>query len=224
MQRRNWLYAVTWMALMGCGSGPEVNGEPPVAKAPALAQADGAKETGGGDSYRVKFETSKGDFVVEVHRDWAPVGAARFEELVKAGFYDDTKFFRVVPNFMVQFGIAADPKVMDKWRDAKIKDDPVKKSNKKGYMTFATSGPNSRTTQVFINYKANSFLDNQGFAPFGEIVEGMDVVEKINSEYGERPNQGLIQRKGNEYLNADFPSLDGVKKATIVEKAATKKS
>lgn len=224
MQRREWLCMLTWAVLVGCGSGPKVNGEPPVTKAPALAQADTPKSDGGDNTYRVKFETSQGDFVVEVHRDWAPVGAARFEELVKAKFFDDAKFFRVVPNFMVQFGIHADPTVMDKWRDAKIKDDPVKKSNKKGYMTFATSGPNSRTSQVFINYKANTFLDDQGFAPFGEVVEGMDVVEKINSEYGERPNQGLIQRKGNEYLNADFPRLDGVKKATIVQKAAAKKS
>lgn len=167
-------------------------------------------------TYRVKFETTAGDFIVEVHRDWAPVGAERFHELVKSGFFDECKFFRVVPDFMVQFGICADPAVMDKWRDAKIKDDPVRKSNKRGYMTFATSGENSRTTQVFVNFKANSFLDDKGFAPFGQVVEGMDVVDKINSMYGERPNQGIIQRKGNAYLNAEFPKLDGVKKATIM--------
>ncbi len=222
MQRRTWLCLMIWSSVLGCGSGPEVNGDPPVKAAPSLAQGDADKNADGANTYRVKFETTAGDFVVEVHRDWAPVGAERFHELVKSGFYDDAKFFRVVPNFMVQFGISADPKVMDEWRDAKIKDDPVKRSNKKGYMTFATSGPNSRTSQVFINYKNNTFLDDQGFSPFGEVVEGMDVVEKINSEYGERPNQSLIQKKGNAYLNSDFPRLDGIKKATIVESKAEK--
>lgn len=219
MDRREWLFLVTWAALLGCGSGPNVNGEPPVAKAPAIAQADtkgaGAKEAAGGE-FHVKFETTAGNFVVKVHPEWAPNGAERFRELIKNGFYDDTKFFRVVPNFMVQWGINGDPKVQADWRDAKIKDDPVKKSNKKGYMTFATSGANSRTTQVFINFKANTSLDDQGFAPFAEVVDGMDVVEKIYSGYGERPNQGSIQSQGNKYLNADFPKLDGIKKASIV--------
>jgi len=219
MDRREWLFLMTWAALLGCGSGPNVNGEPPVAKAPAIAQADtkgaGVKEAAGGE-FHVKFETTAGDFVVKVHPEWAPNGAERFRELIKNGFYEDTKFFRVVPNFMVQWGINGDPKIQADWRDAKIKDDPVKKSNKKGYMTFATSGKDSRTTQVFINFKANTFLDDQGFAPFAEVVDGMDVVEKIYSGYGERPNQGSIQSKGNKYLSSDFPKLDGIKKASIV--------
>ena len=225
MDRREWLFLVTWAALLGCGSGPTVNGEPPVAKAPAIAQADtkgadtkGAAAKGGASAdFHVKFETTAGDFVVKVHPDWAPNGAERFRELVKVGFFDDTKFFRVVPDFMVQWGINGDPKVQADWRDAKIKDDVVKKSNKKGYMTFATSGKDSRTSQVFINFKNNTFLDDQGFAPFAEVVDGMDVVQKIYSGYGEKPNQGQIQSSGNKYLNASFPKLDGIKKAMIVE-------
>jgi peptidyl-prolyl cis-trans isomerase A (cyclophilin A) len=220
MDRRVWLCLMGCAAFLGCESGPNRNGEPPVTKAPAIEQVGGQAEAvkGAADGdYLVKFETTAGDFVVKVHPDWAPNGAERFRELIKDGFYNDTKFFRVVPNFMVQWGINGDPTVQADWRDAKIKDDPVKKSNKKGYMTFATSGPNSRTTQVFINFKANTFLDDQGFAPFAEVVDGMDVVEKIYSGYGERPNQGAIQSKGNKYLNSDFPKLDGIKKAMFVE-------
>lgn len=174
--------------------------------------------------FQVKFETSKGDIVVEVHRDWSPHGAARFYDAVKAGFYDDCRFFRVVPNFMVQWGINGDPKVQDKWRDANITDDrPAganKKSNKRGFITYAKSGrPNSRTTQLFINFKDNSFLDRDGFTPFGEVVKGMDIVDKINAKNGERPDQGQIQDQGNEYLNKKFPDLDFIKKATVLEKA-----
>lgn len=169
------------------------------------------------DTFKAKFETTAGDFVIEVHREWSPNGADRFYELVKNGLYDDNKFFRVVPGFMVQFGINGDPKVAAKWKNATIKDDGVIRSNKKGFVTFAKSGlPNSRTSQVFINYKDNTFLDSQGFSPFGQVVEGMDVVDRINSQYGEKPDQGRIQAQGNEYLNASFPKLDGVKKATIV--------
>jgi len=168
------------------------------------------------DQYKVKFETTCGDFVIEVHRDWAPVGADRFHELVSKEFFNECGFFRVVPDFMVQFGINGDPKIQKDWRDAKIKDDKVTKSNKKGYITFATSGPNSRTSQVFINFADNSFLDSQGFAPFGQ------VVEKIYAQYGERPDQGEIQERGNEYLKKAFPKLDFVKKATIVKPDAPK--
>jgi peptidyl-prolyl cis-trans isomerase A (cyclophilin A) len=166
-------------------------------------------------TYKARFETSKGDFVVEVHRDWAPKGADRFYNLVKNGFYDDVRFFRVVPDFMVQFGINGDPQIQQVWRSANIQDDPVKQSNKKGYITFANAGPNTRSTQVFINFKDNAFLDRQPFPPFGEVVSGMDVVEKITSQYGEKPNQGAIQSDGNAYLNKEFPKLDYVKKATI---------
>ena len=167
------------------------------------------------EKFKAKFDTSKGAFVVEVHRDWAPKGADRFYNLVKNGFFDDTRFFRVVPDFMVQFGLNGDPNIQKSWSNASIPDDPKKQSNKKGYITFATRGANTRTTQLFINFKDNAGLDRQGFAPFGEVVSGMDVVEKINSQYGERPVQGSIQTEGNAYLNKEFPKLDYIKKATI---------
>jgi len=167
------------------------------------------------DSFKVRFDSSVGPFVVEVHRAWAPNGVDHFYTLVKSNFYSEARFFRVVPNFMVQFGIAGDPAVQAKFRTS-IKDDPVKESNKKGYVTFAqTSAPNSRSTQIFINFKDNSFLDSQRFAPFGQVISGMENVEKITSQYGEKPNQGSIQSDGNKYLNAEFPKLDYVKTATI---------
>jgi len=169
------------------------------------------------DTYKANFDTSAGAFVVEVHRAWAPLGADRFYNLVKNGFFDNTRFFRVVPNFMVQFGLNGDPSVQSVWRAANLKDDPVKESNKKGYITFATAGPNTRTTQVFINFKDNAGLDSQGFAPFGQVTSGMDVVDKITSQYGESPNQGRIQAEGNAYLTKDFPKLDFIKKATIAK-------
>jgi peptidyl-prolyl cis-trans isomerase A (cyclophilin A) len=166
-------------------------------------------------TYKVKFDSTAGPFVVEVHRAWAPNAADHFYTLVKNNFYDEARFFRVVPNFMVQFGIAGDPAVQAKFKTP-IQDDPVKESNKKGYVTFAqTSAPNSRSTQIFVNYKDNGFLDSQRFAPFGQVISGMDAVEKINSESGEKPNQGMIQSQGNTYLKAQFPKLDYVKKATI---------
>ena len=173
------------------------------------------------DSGRVKFETSKGDFVVQVHKDWAPLGAERFIELVKSGFYDNARFFRVVTGFMVQFGIAGDPNVQAKWREATIADDPVKQSNGRGKISFATKGPNTRTTQVFINLVDNARLDNAGFAPFGEVVSGMEVVDQLYSEYGEGaprgagPDQKLIQTQGNAYLEKEFPRLDFIKKASV---------
>jgi peptidyl-prolyl cis-trans isomerase A (cyclophilin A) len=172
-------------------------------------------------AYKVRLDTSKGVVVIDVRRDWAPNGADRFYNLVKNGFYDDIRFFRVINGFMVQFGINGDPKVSAPWRTATIKDDPVKQSNKRGYITFATSGPDSRTSQVFINFGDNAGLDRQGFAPFGQVTSGMDVVDSLYSGYGEGapqgrgPDQGRIQREGNNYLAKDFPRLDYVKKATI---------
>lgn len=169
------------------------------------------------DKFKVQFECTNGTFVVECVKEWAPLGVERFHTLVKEGFFDDAGFFRVVPGFVVQFGLAADPKVTSKWRDKRLKDDPVTESNKEGYLTFATSGPNSRTTQLFINTADNANLDRMGFSPFGKVVSGMDVVKKINAEYGERPNQGMITYEGNSYLKKNFPNMDFIKKAAIVE-------
>jgi peptidyl-prolyl cis-trans isomerase A (cyclophilin A) len=172
--------------------------------------------------YNVQFDTSKGAFVVEVHRDWAPVGADRFYNLVKNGFYDDARFFRVVEGFMVQFGVNGDPKVSAAWRTARIKDDPVRISNKRTFVTFATAGPGTRTTQVFINFGDNSNLDGQGFAPFGQVVSGMKVVDSLYNGYGEGapqgrgPDQARVQSEGNAYLASAFPNLDYIKKASIV--------
>ena len=173
--------------------------------------------------YQAKFDTSKGSFVIEVHRDWAPNGADRFYNLVKNGFYNDVRFFRVLDGFMAQFGINGNPSLSAVWRDANIKDDPVKVSNGRGTVTFATAGPNTRTTQVFINFGDNAGLDGQGFSPFGKVVSGMDVVDALYGGYGEGPprgdgpDQGRVQAQGNAYLEKAFPKLDYVKTATIVQ-------
>jgi peptidyl-prolyl cis-trans isomerase A (cyclophilin A) len=173
------------------------------------------------DSYKAKFDTSKGTFVIQVTRDWAPNGADRFYNLVKAGFYNDARFFRVIDGFMVQFGISGNPDVSAAWSNATIPDDPVRESNARGTVTFATAGPRTRTTQVFINFNNNAGLNSQGFAPFGKVVSGMDVVDSLYNGYGEGaprgngPNQGLIKMQGNAYLVTQFPKLDFIKKATI---------
>jgi peptidyl-prolyl cis-trans isomerase A (cyclophilin A) len=174
-------------------------------------------------TFRVKFQTGQGDFVVEAQRDWAPIGVDRFYNLVKNGFYDGTCFFRVISGFMAQFGIHGDPKVAAAWRQERIQDDPVKQSNKRGYISYATAGPGTRTTQLFINYADNSQLDKMGFAPIGRVVEGLAVVDRLYAGYGEGapqgkgPNQGRIQMEGNDYLTKNFPQLDCITKATIVE-------
>ena len=170
------------------------------------------------ENFRVKFETTKGDVIIECNREWAPIGVDHFYNAVKEGFYDETRFFRVVPDFIVQFGINGDPQTQAKWDKDVLKDDPVKQSNTRGTLTYATAGPNTRTTQMFINFGDNSFLDNQGFAPIGKVVKGMDVVDSINAEYGEKPKQPYIESAGNRYLKEYFPNLDYIKKATIVEK------
>ena len=173
--------------------------------------------------YKVNVETSKGPFVIEVHRDWAPVGADRFYNLVKNGFYDNDRFFRVIAGFMVQFGVNGDPKVSAVWREANIKDDPVRQSNSRGMITFATAGPNTRTTQVFINFADNGALDRMGFAPFGRVVSGMNAVDALYSGYGEGaprgsgPDQQRVQSQGNAYLTHDFAKLDYIKKASIAK-------
>jgi peptidyl-prolyl cis-trans isomerase A (cyclophilin A) len=177
------------------------------------------------DLFQAQFTSTKGDFVVEVHRDWAPNAADRFFNLVKSGFFDDTRFFRVVDGFMVQFGINGDPAVASKWMNSNIQDDPVKQSNKRGFVTFAqTNAPNSRSTQVFVNFGDNGRLDATRVAPFGQITKGMDVVDSLYKGYGEGapggagPNQGLIQSQGNVYLDKSFPKLDAITHAVIVAK------
>lgn len=189
---------------------PAADPAPPAAeKAPAV--------------FKAKFATTQGDFVLEVHRDWAPNGADRFYNLVKTGFFEDVSFFRVIDGFMAQTGIHGDPAVSAKWREAKIPDDPpAGRSNQRGMATFATAGPGTRTTQFFLNFKDNSFLDDQGFPPFGKIVEGLEVLDKLYRGYGEAapagggPDQGRLQAQGNAYLKADFPKLDAIKTARLV--------
>lgn len=179
------------------------------------------------DTFRVRFDTTKGPFVVEVTRAWAPRGADRFYNLARAGFFDDVTFFRVISGFMVQFGIHGRPEVAAAWQEARIEDDPVKESNRRGTLTFATAGPGTRTSQIFINFKDNTFLDGQGFSPFGRVVEGMNVVDSLHAGYGEGapqgggPDQGRAQAEGNAYFRRDFPKLDHVKTARIEGPAAT---
>jgi peptidyl-prolyl cis-trans isomerase A (cyclophilin A) len=169
------------------------------------------------DTYKVKLATTKGDIVIQINRAWAPHGADRFYNLVKIGFYDGVEFFRVLDNFMMQGGINGDPAVAAKWRDAVFPDDPsAGQSNQRGVVTFANAGPNSRSTQFFINFKDNSFLDGQNFPPIGKIVEGDAVIDQIFRGYGETPDQGRIQAEGNAYLKAQFPNLDSIKTARIV--------
>lgn len=169
------------------------------------------------DRFKVIFELSnEGEVEIEVARKLAPLGVDQFHKLVKSGFYNDCRFFRVVPNFVVQFGINGDPEVQKGIKEAPIKDDPVTFSNKKGTICFATAGPNTRTSQLFINLKDNANLDGLGFAAFGRVNKGMKHIEAINAEYGESPDQNQIQTSGNEYLNKDFPNLDYIKKAYIV--------
>jgi peptidyl-prolyl cis-trans isomerase A (cyclophilin A) len=172
------------------------------------------------ETFDVEFATTKGNFTVKVTRAWAPLGADRFYHLVKNGFFTDAAFFRNVPGFIVQFGLSADPAVNKVWRNANIKDDKVTQSNAPGTITFATAGPNTRTTQLFINFGNNTFLDSQGFSPFGKVTSGMDVVQKLHSGYGERPDQGAITSQGKAYLDKNFPDIDSIKSATIVSPAA----
>lgn len=166
-------------------------------------------------TFRVKLTTTKGDLVMEVTRAWAPLGADRFYNLVRAGFYSDAAFFRVIPGFVAQFGISARPDVSAAWKNAKIKDDPVTQSNTRGMICFATAGPNTRTTQLFISYDDNSRLDGLGFAPFGKITEGMEIADQIFSGYREAPDQGSIEREGKAYLDREFPMLDRIVSAAV---------
>lgn len=174
------------------------------------------------NQYTVELDTTKGPIVIDIHPAWAPLGAKRFRELVEAGYFTDVAFFRVIGGFMAQVGLHGDPATTAEWRGKRIADDPVKESNTRGMVTFATSGPNSRTTQFFINFGDNSRLDGMGFAPFGKVRD-MTPVDALYSEYGEGgprgrgPSQAQIQSRGNEYLRADFPKLDYIKSAKILK-------
>jgi peptidyl-prolyl cis-trans isomerase A (cyclophilin A) len=174
------------------------------------------------DTFKVLVVTTKGPFTLEVTRALSPNGADRFYNLVRSGYFTDIAFFRVISGFMCQFGIHGDPAVAAKWRDANITDDAVKGSNTRGTITFADAGPNTRSTQLFINFGNNVNLDGMGFSPFGKVTDGMEVVDKINAEYGEGapqgngPDQSRVQNEGNAYLKKDFPDLDYIKSATIV--------
>lgn len=191
------------------------------AKKPALLRT--AQEGPAPEVFRVRFETSRGPFVVEAQRNWSPAGADRFHYLVRNGFYNENRFFRVVNGFMVQFGISGDPAVSAVWSERFIRDEPVVHGNERGTVTFATAGPNARSTQLFINYRDNRTLDAQGFTPIGRVVEGMEVVDSLYAGYGEGPpmgprgpEQSRIVSEGNEYLKRDFPRLDYITTARIV--------
>ncbi|MGI8958643.1 MAG: peptidylprolyl isomerase [Bryobacteraceae bacterium] len=177
--------------------------------------------------YNVVLQTTKGEVVISVHRDWAPLGADRFYELTKIGFYDGDRFFRALRGFVVQFGVNGDPKVNKQWSEIPIKDDPPKVTNKVGTITFATSGPNSRSTQIFINIGDNSRLDDQGFTPFGEVTKGLDSIQNVYMDYGDGPpggtgpDQGAIADVGNAYLEEHFPKLDYIKTARVLAPASS---
>ncbi len=229
------------LALSACSkSQPEPSSSPAASSAPAAAGPvvagpaahvlhpdlldPGKANARAPDVFKAKFTTTKGDFVIEVHRDWSPNGADRFYNLVQMGFYDDTRFFRAIDGFMVQWGISGDPMVSAKWMNVGVQDDPVKQSNTRGVVTFAMSGaPNSRTTQVFINLVDNVRLDGMRFGGIGKVVSGMDVVDALYKGYGEGapsgagPSQGGIQMQGNAYLDSKFPKLDGIKHAEIAK-------
>jgi cyclophilin family peptidyl-prolyl cis-trans isomerase len=211
------------LALLAAGCRRGERPEAATATTPAFRDpASAAMREQAPATFRARFETTKGDFVIEVQRDWAPLGADRFYNLVRSGYYDGVRFFRVISGFMAQFGIHGDPLVSAVWRDQQIPDDSVRQSNTRGMVSFATAGPNTRTTQLFINYGDNIRLDDTGFAPFGRVEEGMDVVDRLYAEYGEGaprgrgPNQGRIQAEGNAYLKRDFPKLDFIRRATIL--------
>ncbi|MBK5294797.1 MAG: peptidylprolyl isomerase [Acidobacteriia bacterium] len=197
--------------LLGCA--PDKTAEKKTAPAPAPVKPPGL--------YKVKVATSKGDFVIEVHRDWAPQGADHFFELLQTRFYDGVRFHRVVRGFVCQFGINANPKLQQIWGSASIPDDPVKQKNKRGTISYAKLGPNSRTTQIFINLADNALLDSTGFAPIGKVVEGMDVVGKLYFAYGEvaprggGPDPTQIELRGNVYLDRSYPRLDSILRATL---------
>ena len=201
------------MALAGCGGGGHSasSGPPDVLLHPAKLTAKAPQ------LFTATFKTTKGTFQIEAHRTWAPKAADRFYNLVKSGFFDGVIFFRVVPRFVVQFGISPYPKVSAAWRNATITDDLPTVRNTRGGVTFASAGPNTRTTQVFINLGNNTNLDQSGFAPFGAVVSGMDIVDKLYSGYADTPTkqQGEMETKGNAWLQKNYPKLDSIKTARV---------
>ena len=210
--------SITLTALAMASLAAPVAAQAPAPSPAAKLRTPAAFKEKAPDKYKAKFDTSAGVFVIEVTRAWAPLGADRFYNLVKNGFYDDVRFFRVLDGFMAQFGMNGDPTIQGPWSKSNFPDDPVKESNKRGYVTFAKSSlPNSRSTQVFINFGDNSQLDRDGFAPIGRVIDGMNVVDKLYTGYGGNnvPDQGRIMTEGNAYLLKSYPKLDVVKKATI---------
>lgn len=203
----------------GCG-GDGSDAEPQVARSPLL-RPDRFQETAP-TTFQVRLETSAGDVLIELHRDWAPLGVDRFFNLVRAGYYDDSRIHRVVPGFMAQFGIHADPYVTQAWKSEYLVDDPVTQSNTRGRVAFAKGGVHTRTTSVFISYRDNSSLDEDGFAPIGEVIEGMEVADAFYAEYGDGPPRGdgpyqaMAEARGNEYLDSDFPELTRIVRATVL--------
>ena len=221
-----WLLA----ALIGAGCSAGVRPHPSAgdtaagrARAALMEPASATMREPAPPVFRVRFETSKGDFVVEVHRAWAPRGADRFYNLVRNGFYDGQRFFRVRAGYIAQFGLSGDPAITRVWKDATIRDDPVLRGNTRGSLAYAMTGPNTRSTQVYVNLADNSHLDAQGFAPFGEVVSGMDVVDRLYAGYGESAGggmrggkQGRIEAGGNAYLTREFPRLDYISRAVLL--------
>ena len=191
---------------------------------PLIDPGDKRWNEAGPESFRVRFETTKGPFVIEAHRNWAPIGVDRLWNLVRAGFFDDSRFYRVRAGYIVQFGIPGKPAIANVWRDLAMPDDPVLQSNKRGFVAYAMTGPNTRTTQIYINLVDNTQLDGQGFSPIGQVVEGMDVVDRLYAGYGEESGggmragkQGKLFEEGNAYMDREYPKLDRLTRATLIQ-------
>lgn len=223
MTNRTWARTILVMILSGAaactgGGDAAADADQPV-RSPLLRTSNYAETAP--DRYRATFHTSAGDVVIEVTRAWAPIGADRFYNLSKGGFYDDTRIYRVLDNFMAQWGLNGDPYVNQAWKNEYLVDDPVVESNTRGRVAFAKGGLHTRTTEVFINYKDNGALDGEGFAPFGEVVEGMDVVDAFHSAYGdgpprgEGPYQAMAAARGNAYFDEEFPELTRIDSVTV---------
>jgi len=206
---------LAWLGLVGAVVGAAACARP----SPLLRPEPRAGQAAAPDTFSVRFETSRGPFVVQVYRAWAPHGADRFYYLVRNGFYDGVRFFRVLEGFVAQFGASGNPAVSRVWDVRTFPDDPVKQSNTRGTVTFATGGPNTRTTQVFVNYANNARLDRLGFTPFGRVVEGLSRVDSLYSGYGEGPDQDRLAAEGAAYLRRDFPRLDSVRIARVVRES-----